>query len=367
LVQFQVTTFSSFFLINILTPNRSVSYPLQDKITKGLKNSKALGEPYKLPLFPPLLPQNASEHLFLRYKTKKRTSIATTIMGVYGQEIGSRHYSLHSIVLLIDTVLYLAVMLLYNSLSRTSHGGKNITYTIQREKSELGVTEQIYIMNHFLLDVLAFGAVLSGILVITAKNPVISVLFLISVFINVAGYLVLLGVAYLGLAYLIIYVGAIAILFLFVIMMLNLRLVELIDTGQEYTQNLPLGAIIGALFFFELLSILPFSLFTADGSAAQSGLFNLPAFLEQGLGLFSFVNSLVLGIDTAAPSMSNVHVTFNPVVADNNFTSFLQIESIGQGLYTYASLWLIVASVIFLLAMVGPIVLCMSSSSRSEV
>lgn len=100
---------------------------------------------------------------------------------------------------------------------------------------------------------------LSGILVITAKNPVISVLFLISVFINVAGYLVLLGVAYLGLAYLIIYVGAIAILFLFVIMMLNLRLVELIDTGQEYTQNLPLGAIISSLFFFELLSILQVS------------------------------------------------------------------------------------------------------------
>ena len=112
-------------------------------------------------------------------------------------------------------------------------------------------------MNPFLLDVLAFAAVLSGVLVITAKNPVISVLFLIAVFINVAGYLVLLGVAYLGLAYLIIYVGAIAILFLFVIMMLNLRLVELIDTGQEYTQNLPLGAIIGALFFFELLSTLP--------------------------------------------------------------------------------------------------------------
>ena len=122
-------------------------------------------------------------------------------------------------------------------------------------------------MNPFLLDVLAFAAVLSGVLVITAKNPVISVLFLIAVFINVAGYLVLLGVAYLGLAYLIIYVGAIAILFLFVIMMLNLRLVELIDTGQEYTQNLPLGAIIGALFFFELLSTLP-----QISSADQHGL-----------------------------------------------------------------------------------------------
>ncbi|KAK9893141.1 hypothetical protein P389DRAFT_176356 [Cystobasidium minutum MCA 4210] len=178
-------------------------------------------------------------------------------------------------------------------------------------------------MNNFLLDLLAFGAVLSGIFVITAKNPVISVLFLISVFINVAGYLVLLGVAYLGLAYLIIYVGAIAILFLFVIMMLNLRLVELIDTGQEYTQNLPLGAIIGSLFFFELLSLLPLG----------------QNFLEEGLGLFNVINSKVLGLSDAAGTASrDVHIAFNPVVADNNFTSFLQIESIGQGLYTYASL-----------------------------
>src|ERR1700712_2571448 len=113
------------------------------------------------------------------------------------------------------------------------------------------------IMNSVLLDLLALGAILSGIMVITAKNPVISVLFLIAVFINVAGYLVLLGVAYLGLVYLIVYVGAIAILFLFVIMMLNLRLVELVDTGKEYTQSLPLGTLLGALFFFEVLSLTP--------------------------------------------------------------------------------------------------------------
>lgn len=193
-------------------------------------------------------------------------------------------------------------------------------------------------MNNFLLDVLALGAVLSGILVITAKNPVISVLFLIAVFINVAGYLVLLGVAYLGLAYLIIYVGAIAILFLFVIMMLNLRLVELIDTGQEYTQNLPLGAIIGSLFFFELLSILP----SASSFAGQgdSGTSSSNALLDSGLGLFNYLNSLVLGVDTTPTTgaTSDVHVTFNPAVAENNFAGFLQIESIGQGLYTYASL-----------------------------
>jgi NADH-ubiquinone oxidoreductase chain 6 len=105
---------------------------------------------------------------------------------------------------------------------------------------------------------------------------------------------------------------------------------------------------IGLLFFFELLSILPVSL-------------NMP--LSNFLfDFWSKANSTLLGIDVAENATSDVHVTFNPVVADNNFTSFLQIESIGQGLYTYASLWLILAGVIFLLAMVGPIVLCMSPS-----
>jgi NADH-ubiquinone oxidoreductase chain 6 len=204
-------------------------------------------------------------------------------------------------------------------------------------------------MNNVLLDLLSLGAILSGIMVITAKNPVISVLFLIAVFLNVAGYLVLLGVAYLGLVYLIVYVGAIAILFLFVIMMLNLRLVELVETGQEYTKSLPMGAFLGSLFFFELLSILPVS-YHAGGS------------LHASLSIFNWLNTTLLGISNTDTSLDSngVHAAFNPVVADSTMTTFTQIESIGQGLYTYASLWLVVASVIFLLAMVGPIVLCMS-------
>ena len=202
-------------------------------------------------------------------------------------------------------------------------------------------------MNLILLDMLALGAILSGIMVITAKNPVISVLFLIAVFVNVTGYLVLLGVAYLGLVYLIVYVGAIAILFLFVIMMLNLRLVELVDTGQEYTKNLPMGAFLGALFFFELLTILPVSYH--DGGS-----------LHVPLSIFNWLNTTLLGVsNTDAPS-TTVYTSFNPVVSDGTMATFTQIESIGQGLYTYASLWLVIASVIFLLAMVGPIVLCMS-------
>lgn len=197
-------------------------------------------------------------------------------------------------------------------------------------------------MTYFWLDVLALGAILSGVMVITAKNPVISVLFLIAVFINVAGYLVLLGTAYLGLVYLIVYVGAIAILFLFVIMMLNLRLVELVDTGQEYTKNLPMAAFLATL----LLGVL---------SMGGLSVFNL----------FNLVNSKLLlpsndnGASDNLYTTSTLHSTFNNNVSDMNMTSFTQIERIGQGLYTYASLWLVVASVIFLLAMVGPIVLCM--------
>lgn len=218
-------------------------------------------------------------------------------------------------------------------------------------------------MNNFLLDMLALGAILSGIMVITAKNPVISVLFLIAVFINVAGYLVLLGVAYLGLVYLIVYVGAIAILFLFVIMMLNLRLVELVDTGQEYTKSLPMSAFLVSLFFFELLSILPVSYH--DGGS-----------LHLFLNMFNQLNTSLLGVSfdtnssgsfTVSKEMgTGVNNAFNPNVADSTLTTFTQIESIGQGLYTYASLWLVVASVIFLLAMVGPIVLCMTPSTNNK-
>lgn len=183
-------------------------------------------------------------------------------------------------------------------------------------------------MNNILLDVLAFGAIISGIFVITSKNPVISVLFLISVFLNVAGYLVLMGVAYLGLVYIIVYVGAIAILFLFVVMMLNLRLVELLDTGKSYTQNLPLGTVLGTLFFFELLSITP-------TSYKDSGLFQLPFIASSKLDTLVLVPySEGEGITTDA----SVHVAYNPAAADVSFTNYMQIESIGQGLYTYATL-----------------------------
>ena len=102
------------------------------------------------------------------------------------------------------------------------------------------------------MDILAFGTLLSSVLVITSKNPVIAVIFLISVFVNAAGYLILLGIGFIGISYIIVYVGAIAVLFLFVIMMINIKLTDILETGNQYTKNLPLALAIGSLFIFEI-------------------------------------------------------------------------------------------------------------------
>jgi NADH-ubiquinone oxidoreductase chain 6 len=114
-------------------------------------------------------------------------------------------------------------------------------------------------MKNLLIDILAFATLLSAILVITSKNPVISILFLIFTFVNAAGYLILSGMVFIGISYIIIYIGAIAVLFLFIIMMINIKLTDILETGTEYTKNIPLGIIIGTLFIYIVNYILPFT------------------------------------------------------------------------------------------------------------
>lgn len=195
-------------------------------------------------------------------------------------------------------------------------------------------------MKNLLIDILAFGAILSSVLVITSKNPVIAVIFLISVFVNAAGYLLLLGIGFIGISYIIVYIGAIAVLFLFVIMMINIKLTDILETGSQYTKTLPLALAIGLLFVYEFFTILPFS-------------FNNVSIISVLLNLFTNLNGLLLNSDISNANV--VYNTFNPVIADTAFTNFLQIEAIGQGLYTYGAFWLIITSVILLLAMVAPI------------
>jgi NADH-quinone oxidoreductase subunit J len=92
-------------------------------------------------------------------------------------------------------------------------------------------------------------AVASAFMVISARNPVHSVLFLILAFVNAAGLFLLLGAEFLALILIVVYVGAVAVLFLFVIMMLDVDFAEL---KQGFLQYLPIGTLIGAVVFVEL-------------------------------------------------------------------------------------------------------------------
>ena len=89
-------------------------------------------------------------------------------------------------------------------------------------------------------------------MVIASKNPVHSVLFLILAFVNAAGLFVLMGAEFLAMILIVVYVGAVAVLFLFVIMMLDVDFVEL---REGFIQYLPVGIVIGGIFLFELLLI----------------------------------------------------------------------------------------------------------------
>ncbi len=110
----------------------------------------------------------------------------------------------------------------------------------------------------------AFVAIASGVMVISSKNPVHSVLFLILAFFNSAGLFVLIGAEFLAMILVVVYVGAVAVLFLFVVMMLDINFAEL---REGFLQYLPIGALIGLILIAEL--ILVFGSWVASPEAAQ--------------------------------------------------------------------------------------------------
>ena len=97
--------------------------------------------------------------------------------------------------------------------------------------------------------VFSLVAVLSALMVISARNPVHSVLFLILSFVNASGLFVLLGAEFLAMILVIVYVGAVAVLFLFVVMMLDINFVKL---REGFLQYLPFGALLGIVLIIEL-------------------------------------------------------------------------------------------------------------------
>jgi NADH-ubiquinone oxidoreductase chain 6 len=199
-------------------------------------------------------------------------------------------------------------------------------------------------MKTILINILAFGTLFSSVLSITSKNPVISVIFVISTFVNAAGYLILLGVNFIGISYIIVYIGAIAVLFLFIIMMINIRLTDILETGSQYTKNLPLALAIGSSFIYTIFTILPLSY---KDVSSLSGILNI----------FTDLNGFLLNTSSVVVNNNIFDFSYTPMIADTIFTNFSQIQALGHGLYTYGAISLIICSIILLLAMFSTIVI----------
>ncbi len=152
-------------------------------------------------------------------------------------------------------------------------------------------------------------ALAAGVMVISARNPVHSVLFLILAFFNSAGLFVLMGAEFLAMIMIVVYVGAVAVLFLFVVMMLDINFAEM---RQGFLQYLPLGGLVGLILVVELL--------------------------------------LVLGTWAVAPEATAVIPIQPPVQASNT-------QALGEVIYTKYIYLFQAAGLVLLVAMIGAIVL----------
>ena len=159
--------------------------------------------------------------------------------------------------------------------------------------------------------IFSFVMLLSSLMVISTKNPVHSVLFLILAFLNAAGIFVILHAEFLAMILIIVYVGAVGVLFLFVVMMLDIKTTI---EKSNILQYLPIGLFIGFVFIAELVIVL--------------------------------INTKL--------ELSNMQILSNPL---NKFAELSNTKAIGSILYTDYILHFQLAGVILLIAMIGSIVL----------
>jgi len=215
------------------------------------------------------------------------------------------------------------------------------------------------------LDILSVIAILCGILVIISKNPIVSVLFLIGLFLSISTYLMVLGLSFIGLSYLLVYVGAVSILFLFILMLINVRISELLSNTSN---SIPLAIIIIVAFNYPIYPILPY-----DIAAFNSYTVNLNSTLNEiwlnNSGYIVNLNNTLNGVwsngsysnkllNLIGIELDKGEISFaSSKIWDANLSETSHITSIGNIMYTSYSIWLILTSIILLLAMVGAIVI----------
>jgi len=144
-----------------------------------------------------------------------------------------------------------------------------------------------YIAN--ILIIISLFSVLSSVMIIISKNPVVSVLFLIGLFAGISCYLILIGLGFMGLAYLVVYIGAISILFLFILMLINIRISEL----QSNTLNtIPLAITIGLALNYPLFKILPYDIAILSNNSYMNNILH-----DITLNIYNFDNLKNFNLD----------------------------------------------------------------------
>ena len=186
--------------------------------------------------------------------------------------------------------------------------------------------------NEICLDIFYFFAVVVGTLVIICKNPVISVVFLIGLFLSISCYLLFTGLNFIGLSYLLVYIGAVSILFLFILMLINVRISELLI---ENINGIPLAIVIGSFFNYFVNNVLPYMVIV--------------------------FNSFLYHIKTNVRLANVTSASWDGYLAETS-----HITSIGNIMYGNYSIWLILTSVILLLAMVGCIVITLKPQGETS-
>lgn len=200
------------------------------------------------------------------------------------------------------------------------------------------------------LDFISLDSILCGILVIISKNPIVSVLFLIGLFLSISCYLIMLGINFIGLSYLLVYVGAVSILFLFILMLINVRISELLS---DTSNSIPLAIIIVLSFNYPVYHILPYSI-----AAINSYSFNFYKSYGNENEIFYNNNNSYYFNKFLNFISENEKIPFvTTKIWDGSLAETTHITSIGNIMYTSYSIWLIITSIILLLAMVGAIVI----------
>src|ERR1700716_2566228 len=189
-----------------------------------------------------------------------------------------------------------------------------------------------------ILNFISLASIICGILVIISKNPIVSVLFLIGLFLSISSYLIILGMNFIGLSYLLVYVGAVSILFLFILMLINVRISELLN---DTSNSLPLVLLITLAFNYPVNNILPYSII-----AYAQDTINKIEYINFNYTINNIWNMKGIMSDKGEISYATSKIW------DGNLSEASHITSIGNIMYTSHSIWLIITSIILLLAMV---------------